>query len=262
MRPYFFLLFLFLFQLPAEKVCSQDQEDSTQRVTAEDSLKSALGDSVETMQINPYSLYRLTSHSGRRSDNPSRQVDSVQIRSYRLNPDYAYANDPEYWKKDPPKKTSSTGWMNGRVIQWIFLSMMAALVIYGIFQLAKENNFTLLSRRSRNPLSQPVTLSQEEEIDLEAAVELYQKEGNYRMAVRFLYLKVLQEMGRKAGILIPDSSTNQEIALAFGDRPAGGEFRFLSRAYEYIYYGDFKPSPDLYQSLRIKFEDFQKSLSS
>ena len=139
---------------------------------------------------------------------------------------------------------------------------MAALVIYGIFQLAKENNFTLLSRKSRNPVLGPVTHSREEEIDLEAAIEQYQTKGDYRMAVRFLYLKVLQEMGRKAGIRIPDSSTNQEIALAFGDRPAGGEFRFLSRAYEYIYYGDFKPSLDLYQSLRTKFEDFQKSLSS
>src|SRR6476646_4024777 len=33
-----------------------------------------------------------------------REVPAIQIRKYLKNPDYAYANDPAYWKKDPPQK--------------------------------------------------------------------------------------------------------------------------------------------------------------
>jgi hypothetical protein len=260
---FFFLFFLFLSQLFVEKAFSQNEGDSTQNTIGADSSKSDAGDSVETMEINPYSLYRLTSRSGHRSDNPAREVDSQQVRSYGLNPDYAYSNDPDYWKKQPAQKPGKLGGVfNSQWTKWFLYSLMAGLVLFGIFQLARENNFTWLSRRNKTIDPGLVAPVKEEETDFTAAVQKYQADGNYRMAVRFLYLRVLRDMSEKTGIQIRDSSTNAEIAQSFGELTSARDFRFLYRAYEYIFYGDFTPSADLYHSLRNKFEDFQKSLTA
>jgi hypothetical protein len=259
----FFLILLFFTRVGFEKAYAQNGGDSAQNEISADSLNSESGDSVETLKINPYSLYRLTSRSGHLSDNHLRQVDSQQVRSYQLNPDYAYSNDSAYWKKPlPSTKGAGKMLLDEQTLQRIFIGLMAALVVFGVYLLAKENSFTWLSRKNMRILSMSESESSEKETDFTSAIEKYQREGNYRMAVRSLYLKALQEITEKTGIRVPDSSTNAEIALAIGSHGAGADFQYLYKAYEYIFYGDFTPSPELYGVLRKKFEEFQKSLSA
>lgn len=263
MARYFFLILLFLSSLSTQNACAQNDRGDSLPAVSGDSSESTAGDTVETMDINPYSQYRLTAHSGHLADNPVRQVDSSQVKSYQLNPDYAYSNDPDYWKKKEREKPGTLDMiLHSLVIRWIFYCIVAGLVIFGIFQLAKENNFTGLSRTNRNFNPDQAAGSVEKEVDLSAAIQKYQSEGDYRMAIRFLYLRVLRELSEKTGIGIRDSSTNAEIAGAFADRTAGADFRFLYRAYEYIFYGGFTPSRELYLSLKTKFEDFHKSFSA
>jgi hypothetical protein len=98
-------------------------------------------------------------------------------------------------------------------------------------------------------------------MDYDEAIRKYQLEGNYRLAVRYLYLRLIRTAREKGGIQFRDSSTNAEITRAFGTHARAAEFRFLATAYEYIFYGGFIPKHDLFNMLKNKFETFQQTLS-
>jgi len=251
-----FLLFLLVFFLSGAEILYAQTGNDSAGITEENNPRDTLsGDEPETLVINPYSLYRVKVRSGFVPGDTLRQVSRNQIRSYTLNPDYAYANDPAYWTKQQPLKISPA-------LTWIFLSSMLVLILFGIYKLVRENSFSWFSRKSSISYSGLQENPVEENTDYEAMILLYQTQGNFRMAIRFMYLRLLQTAGSKSGIHIRDSSTNAEIALAFANHPIAPEFRFLSRAYEYVFYGGFTPQKELFDSLKNRFEDFQKTFSS
>jgi len=191
-----------------------------------------------------------------------REIPARQVRKYLKDPDYAYANDPEYWKKDIPPKPGAVNLMfNSPLFRWIIFSCVMAIVLFGIYQLGKENNFSWFTRNRKQNDSETTEQAKDERMDFEKAIRKYQDEKNYRLAIRYMYLRLIHTAREKEGIQFRDSSTNAEIARAFGSHPKAGEFRFLARAYEYIFYGDFIPDPELFNRLKIKFENFQQTIS-
>jgi hypothetical protein len=101
----------------------------------------------------------------------------------------------------------------------------------------------------------------EEKIDFDEAIDRSQAEGNYRMAIRFLYLRLIDILRDKGGIAFRGSSTNAEITRALGKHPQARNFRWLATAYEYAFYGGFQPNQELYERLKMEFENFQKIIS-
>jgi Domain of unknown function (DUF4129) len=190
-----------------------------------------------------------------------REVPRNQFNKYLRDADYAYANDPEYWKRQQtPTRSQGNRFLDNPVFRWVIFLGIIIVVLFGIYQLARESNFTWFSRNGKK--NDPLTLSTNlpEETDYEAAVRKYQAEGNYRMAVRYLYLRLIHHLRRKDGIRFDKSSTNAEIVFILGNHPWAAEFRYLASAYEYIYYGDLTLQPDLFEMLRDKFENFQNKI--
>jgi hypothetical protein len=189
-----------------------------------------------------------------------RRVSGKQLNRYKRDPEYAYANDSQYWIK---QQSGEPGLLfrilSSSAFRWIFLGFFAALIVYGIYQLALENNFKLLIRSGRNKTETPDLTSAPHDINYDELIRINQAEGNYRMAVRFLYLRLIHNLREKSGLSFHDSSTNAEIAGAFGNSPETATFRWLATAYEYIFYGEFIPNQETYFLLKTKFDSFQKS---
>src|SRR4030095_11286059 len=122
-------------------------------------------------------------------------------------------------------------------------------ILFGIYQLAKENSFTWFSRRGKQNNSGSTLVFAGEETDYEAIIRKFQTDGNYRMAVRYLYLRLIHTIRGTGRIHFRDSSTNSEIVRAFGDHPQVNDFRFLASAYEHIFYGDYIPQQELFDLL-------------
>lgn len=238
-----FLLFLiFIFSLPGTK--------SLYAQTDLDSLKDELNDET---------LIRPITDSGYIFADTLRRVSVQQLKSYVLNPDYAYANDPEYWRKEPPQKPGILGRiLNSSAFWWILVLIAAGIAVTGIYQLAKENSFNWWARKGKNSFITAGTVLLNEKADYDAIILQYQEEGNYRMAVRYLYLRLIETLREKNEIQIRDSSTNAEIVRAFGNQTRADDFRFLARAYEFIFYGGFLPGRQLFDTVRKKFDSFQQ----
>jgi hypothetical protein len=192
---------------------------------------------------------------------PLREVSQRQLNSYLKSTDYAYANDPSYWhREESPKPGILTKLFNGRIFQWIIFTLIGGILLYGIFQLASENNLMWLNHRGKQSKSGKEP-SAEAITDYENLIRKCQLEENYRLAVRYLYLRLIQKVHEKGVIQIRDSSTNSEIIRAFITHPGVDDFRYLAKAYEYVFYGDFFLSEDLFYKIKNRFDDFHQTLS-
>lgn len=262
MIKYLILLQLILFLQSIEVVYSQTVVDSTSPVNTRDTVLKEMNDSNEKADSDSEAFVPI-SDTILLTTGPIRKVSQRNVNAYLKNPDYAYANDPEYWRERaaPKKQGSILKLINGRIFQWTIFLMIIGIVLYGIYHLAKESNFNWLSRNKSRPDLARNDSKEEAEIDLDAAILTYQLEGNYRLAIRFMYLKLIKTIRESGKILVRGSSTNAEIGLAFAGHPNAMEFRYLTTAYEYIFYGDFKLPDELFDQLKKKFDDFQQNLS-
>jgi hypothetical protein len=235
-------------------------DSSGSGIHSSDTVSQVLGD-----EIKEDSIYTPVRDSGYRKLYALRQVPRLKVDKYLADADYQYANNPEYWVKDKVQNNpGSSGFWNfltNKVFQWFLFLLVIAVIIYGIILLAKENSFKWFSRRSAEPqLNEPDSILGGP-IDYDEAIRKYQAEGNYRFAIRYLYLRLLHFASEKNIISIRSAMTNTEIGQAFGKHPLASQFRYLATAYEYIFFGDFKVNEQIFDRLNAQFEMFQQKLS-
>jgi hypothetical protein len=272
---FFRTFFVFLVSSPG-CVYSQARTDTT--VSREDSVvvqsdsSSSVVDSSGVSRdgaityVSDDSLYRPVKDSSYLNTFALREVRQSKVNQYLADPDYAYANDSEYWKKDKIRNNTSpslfTRLLRNKVFQWTLFLLVIAVVIYGIFQLARENNFRWFSRPGeQSSEAEPDSLLRGP-LNYDEVIRKYQAEGNFRFAIRYLFLRLINTAADKNIIQIRDSTTNTEIGRAFGQHPLASQYRYLATAYEYIYFGDFNLNKEVFDLLKSKFEIFQEKISA
>ena len=267
MFKYSFSILFFIFLCGTGSVYSQAAADTIPATI--DSGGTVSADSTATTNITPAgdvsenSFYQPVRDSTFPDQYILRQVSQAKLNKYLSDPDYAYANDPQYWKEDDVQQKPGSFWnfLSNKVFQWILFLGVFCLILFGLDQLARESNFKWFTRTAKQGNltgEEPVLI---EGVDYEETIRKFQLEGNFRMAIRFMYLRLIHTASEKNLIQIRDSTTNAEIAKAFGTHPQAAEFRFLATAYEYIFYGDFHPGPQLFEALQTRFLAFQQMFS-
>ncbi|HEY4155113.1 MAG TPA: DUF4129 domain-containing protein [Puia sp.] len=197
-----------------------------------------------------------------------RRVPDSRVKAYQRDPDFAYANDPAYWKELPPPHSRlgekffrflfSRGFRIGLFILFLLLAG------YGLYRLSKENSFTWFRRSSRpDHTAGPAGAAEDpEETDLDEAIRKNREAGNYKLAIRYMYLKIIRAAFSKGAILIKASSTNSDITRAFRDPQQARDFRYLATAYEHVFYGEFMPDREQFDLLEKKFDLFNQNLEN
>ena len=252
-----FILFLSLVIFLGETVFSRTSQNKTDSLKIEkltgqkDADNEIISDSQylpDDSQVLPFKL---------------REVQDQKVKEYQRQPDFAYANDSDYWKKDAPPE--QPGWflnmLLSRIARWIILILFLLVIAYGIYWLAKENSFPLMHRRRKKETETgTAALPEYESIgDLDKAISRFTEEGDFRMAVRYMYIRLIRMAFEKNSIPFKSSSTNSEIVEAFPDPQQSRDFRLLATAYEYIFYGGFVPAREQFDVLQQKFSAFHKN---
>lgn len=254
-------------QVPADSPISQENPVSDRNDSSSSGADSSEGtsDNNVTYQSDD-SLYLPVKDSSFLNTYTLREVTQGRVNKYLADPDYAYANDPAYWIKDKPGKNpggnSFWNFLNNKTFQWALFLAVIAVIVYGIYLLARENNFKWFSRRDDGSQQAESIASGEDPVDYDEAIRKYQAEGNYRFAIRYLFLRLIHSAAEKNIIRIRDSMTNSEIGSAFAQPELAAQFRYLATAYEYIYFGDFDLKKDVFDSLKMKFEIFQNKITA
>jgi len=143
------------------------------------------------------------------------------------------------------------------IIFWIVAICLFAYLVYRLFL----SNSAVFSRNRRN-ISSDVSIEAEEDIsDPDALLRNAIKAGNYRLAVRYLYLQVLDKLAERKIIEINSNKTNYEYVLEVRKHKFANEFASLTLKYEYVWYGEYPVDEKLFEQIQSSFIQFNKKLT-
>jgi hypothetical protein len=195
------------------------------------------------------------------AQNPAvRHVPASVIDSFKNGKGYEYANDPAYWKKGKPvagppdfiaNLFNPTLW---KFIGYLFLAAMFGIVIYRLI----ANGVFYRKEKSIEKLNHSDDVNELDERSLSALLKEFLQEGKFREAIRAQYLLTLISLEKTGMIKINANSTNHEYTDQLKNHKAYSAFTFLTRMYEYAWYGDAKVSQQDYAFAEKRFMDFKK----
>ena len=120
--------------------------------------------------------------------------------------------------------------------------------------LFRKKNVQLASNGEEEIYEDIFAINYQKEIDRAAA------QGNYRLAIRLLFLRLLKNMSEKSIIVYKQDKTNLDYLLELQPTNYYTNFFRITRNYEYSWYGQFMVSEDAYKIVRRDFDQFDKEL--
>lgn len=189
--------------------------------------------------------------------------DSVAERM-KKEKEFAYANDMSYWKKQAPRERSGlerffSALSDSRALKVILYSMLIAAIIYILYQVMVVNNFFIFSRAKRNRLAGDASDNESINENLDERIKEAIDNRNYRHAIRFMYLKTLKVLSESNVITLHAKSTNQDYIRQMYKHDHLGQFRQLTRIYEYVWYGEFDPTEAQFDIISTNFNRFNQN---
>ncbi|HEX4851050.1 MAG TPA: DUF4129 domain-containing protein [Puia sp.] len=197
---------------------------------------------------------------------PPSLVDSLKHAS-----EFEYANDPAYWREEPKEPPSNynwlevlLNWLSKPIVRQFFLILVILVLAFAIYKIIIENKLYLFYSPSKRTAN--IDGSNEESeftsADLDRKIAESLAANDYRSAFRFMYLKLLRTASEKGLIHLQVGDTNSDYLTQLKDHPISAHFRFLTNAYEYVWYGDFSLKPEQFQSLKSRFDTIYHNLNN
>jgi hypothetical protein len=197
--------------------------------------------------------------------------DSIQIRRIPDTTLKRLQQRDEFWyvnyafeKEQPQKKVEGSKPYSERplfqLIMWALIigGFLAFLILY-----LSNSNVGLFRRKDKSIENANFDELQTENIfaiDYQKQIEKAVAGGNYRLAVRLLYLRLLKSLSDKKIIDYQPDKTNFDYLLQLHSTRHYADFFRLTRNYEYSWYGLFPIEPSNFEIIRKEFENFETHL--
>lgn len=148
-----------------------------------------------------------------------------------------------------------------QTLLWLLIigSFAAFIMIYltgdriGLF---RKKDITLASATDEESMPEDIfAINYQREIDKAEA------QGNYRMAIRLMYLRLLKNMTDRGVISYSQEKTNFDYLMQVHPTAFYADFFRVTRDYEYSWYGKFDINEHSYQLIRKDFENFERKIS-
>ncbi len=193
-----------------------------------------------------------------------RVVPDSTISRLQSDDDFWYANaelEKRKTKKESPVEPyepfTQRGWFKS--LLWVIIIVVFSAVI--LFYLANSN----LGLLRKNKKIKSVAGPDEEEMPEDIFAINYQVEidkaagrGDFRMAVRLQFLRLLKGMTERNIIRYQQDRTNLDYLLQLKDTGYYRDFFRITRHFEYSWYGHFEVTAGAYQLIREDIEQFEK----
>lgn len=141
------------------------------------------------------------------------------------------------------------------IIFWVLAIALFGYLVYRLF--LSDSSF--LSKNRKN-IASDIRVAQEENAgDPDSLLRNAIRNGNYRLAVRYLYLQSLQRLSEKKFIEINSNKTNYEYVTEVRRHKFANEFASLTLQYEYVWYGEYPVDQTLFEQIQSSFIQFNKN---
>lgn len=197
-----------------------------------------------------------------------RHVPDSVTRKLKKQKEFAYANDPRYWVSDPQPEEQNDFWegfykfFQKDGVRTIAYGLLISFFLFVIYRIIVVNKlFLFYSSKKVKQQEKEETLNIEDE-KLDEKIQRAIDEHNDRMAVRYMYLKALQLLHEKQWIHFHAEATNHEYVNQMQKHKLGTEFGFLTRVYDYMWYGEFTLTREQFDIVYNNFRQFYKGVNS
>jgi hypothetical protein len=157
---------------------------------------------------------------------------------------------------EPPRK------QNGALQTLLWIGIVIVFAI-GLVMYLGNSNVGLFRKKDRSVAS----MEEEEAITEDIFAINYQKDidraaaaGNFRLAIRLMFLRSLKNMAEKNIIRYKQDKTNFDYLVELHPTAYYNNFFKVTRSYEYSWYGQFPVSEEAYRIIRNDFDQFDKAL--
>ncbi|WP_160114617.1 DUF4129 domain-containing protein [Aquimarina sp. AU474] len=150
-----------------------------------------------------------------------------------------------------------------KLVENLIYILLIGFAIYLIIRvLAGKEAVSFFGKK--NTIVAPINITEEhiEKINLDELIKNALKENNYRLAIRYMYLKTLQDLSIKKVIDYHFEKTNTDYYREIADVTLKQNFSRVSYLYDYIWYGKFELDESGYQSAKKSFDQLHTKMNS
>ena len=147
-----------------------------------------------------------------------------------------------------------------KIVVWILAIAGFILIIW----LLTRTQFTSFLRG--NTKNTPFNFSDLEEdisqIDFNSRINKAIDTGDYRLAIRWMYLKQLYLLNEKKAINYQSYKTNIDYSHELSSTSFTKTFKSVSRIYDYVWYGKYPITVGDFQAFETEFKQFEQSINA
>jgi len=144
-------------------------------------------------------------------------------------------------------------------IKWTIYVLFAGIAVYFLVRLLANETATGIRARGKGAGNHiKIQETHIEEIDLNQFIKDAIANGNYRNAVRYLYLNSLKKLSTSGKIDWDFQKTNSDYYRELTDSALKEQFKKVSYLYDYIWYGEFPIDEDAFKKAQVEFDTLNK----
>lgn len=259
------VLFSFLFYAAA-------QAQEKKYVYQDSSLLEPQDSVIEDMQVHEYVNTAEEDPTDTTLEFSKLVISTDSIQNWKNLKAFAYAKYLDSLlkarqEKQPVERSESSGpgWLDNllsssatRIFFWLVAAVFILFILYRLF-LAKgvfTRNVAITENTSPEVKDEQIT----SDSDLESLIRQAVLARNYRLAIRYQYLRTLRKLAAKHIIEMAADKTNYQYVREISDNKYRNDFAALTLSYEYAWYGEFAVEEDLYHRLERSFSGFNQKL--
>ncbi|MBR9854224.1 MAG: DUF4129 domain-containing protein [Algicola sp.] len=142
--------------------------------------------------------------------------------------------------------------------------LLLALFLYLVIRFFIKSNIHGIGKNKKNP--NIVSLSEDEHIikneDIEQLIKSALNDKNYRLAIRYYYLFILQLLSERELIDWQQQKTNDDYLAELSTSTLLNAFAKATVLYDYVWYGEFELDQERYSKAEVTFSSLKNALNN
>jgi len=195
-----------------------------------------------------------------------RTLSSKAIESYSSQKQFQYHTLSNYTYKTNRWLNDILIWLTDNIFQnvssEIILTILIAILLTIFFLQVSNVSFNSFFRKKSQTL--PDILHSETALiswaDYNALIANALNNSDFRLALRFQFLRLLFAMNERKIVSLSDEKTNYDYLKEISNHEIKKDFEPLVYSYEYVWYGEYELDQPMYNSLNTSFSKFEKAL--
>lgn len=223
-------------------------------------------DSISNDGVDTTARHHLKSDSAAIS---IRSLPRAALAKYRSDEDFNYLTQravgdsifDRFWRwlfRNINSVSENKFW--GAFLKYLLYAGCIFGLVYAVVKLTGMNRSTLFQDGAgKSGLDYLVTQDDIYAIDFNLAIQEAIAKQQFRLAVRLLYLRSLRALADEEMIAWKINKTNDQYVAELAGSPAQQRFSFLTRMYEYVWYGEVPINEERFTNIHERFIQFNNN---